>query len=411
MITASAGADGELIERVAKLARGTFAARADRYDRDASFPVEDFADLFRAGLHAAATPQSHGGQGLGPGAGLYTLWMMTKELAKADMALARCWEGHVNSQMLLSALGDEGQKSRWFPGIVERGEIWAAWSGEPQARIPGQKARFGTTVHPAKGGYIISGTKVFATSARSARWAILLVNTHGPGGARHSSAADGLLLLACDLTDPSVRFDESWWDPIGMRGTVSYLVHFDHTFIPQENQLGQAGQYLHEGWQARFSPHYGATFLGGAEAAYEYALDYIRVQDKASDPYVQHRVATMVLNLESSHLWLRRVADLWQADRPAEARSAGNRTRYLLEAWATDTVQQALHACGARGLIRPSPLERIYRDLSFYVLHDNSDQVLATIGREILGQAHDASFFNPPPSPTPGDATNQESGS
>ena len=410
MITASLGADGELIERVAKLRAETFADRAVRYDRDASFPGEDFADLLRAGLHAPATPRSHGGQGLGPSTGLYTLWMMTKELAKADMALARCWEGHVNSQMLLNALGDEEQKSRWFPGIVERGEIWAAWSGEPQSRVPGQKARFGTIVHPAKGGYLISGTKVFATSARSARWAILLVNTHGPGGARHSTAADGVLLLACDLTDPSVRFDESWWDPIGMRGTVSYLVHFDRTFIPRENQLGQAGQYLHEGWQARFSPHYGATFLGGAEGAFEYTLEYIRVQDKASDPYVQHRVATMALNLESAHLWLRRVADLWQADRPIEAKSAGNRARYLLEAWATDTVSQALHACGARGLIRPSPLERIYRDLSFYVLHDNSDQVLATIGREILGLPHDASFFNRPPDPTRGDATNQGSG-
>jgi alkylation response protein AidB-like acyl-CoA dehydrogenase len=104
----------------------------------------------------------------------------------------------------------------------------------------------------------------------------------------------------------------------------------------------------------------------------------------------------MSLNLESAHLWLRQVAVLWEASRPAEAKGAGNRARYLLEAWATDTVQQAVHACGARGLIRPSPLERIYRDLSFYVLHDNSDQVLATIGREILGQPHDASFFNRP---------------
>ena len=136
---------------MASLARGTFAARADRYDRDASFPAEDFADLYRAGLHAPAAPRSHGGLGLGPEVGLYTLWMMTKELARADMALARCWEGHVNSQILLNALGDERQKDRWFQGIVERGEIWAAWSGEPQARIPGQKARFGTTVRPAKG--------------------------------------------------------------------------------------------------------------------------------------------------------------------------------------------------------------------------------------------------------------------
>ena len=32
--------------------------------------------------------------------------MMTVELARADMSLARCWEGHVNSQVLLAALGN-----------------------------------------------------------------------------------------------------------------------------------------------------------------------------------------------------------------------------------------------------------------------------------------------------------------
>jgi alkylation response protein AidB-like acyl-CoA dehydrogenase len=403
MSAAPVDADGVLVGRAAGLAHGRFADRADRYDREASFPAEDFADLFHAGLHSAAVPRSHGGHGLGPDAGLFTLWMITKELAKADMALARCWEGHVNSQMLLTALGDARQKDRWFEGIVERGEIWAAWSGEPQSRIPGQTARFGTNVREVPGGYQVDGTKIFATSAPAARWAILLVNLDGPGGARHSQAADGLLLLACDLTDPSVRFDENWWDPIGMRGTVSYLARFEQTFIPKEYRIGEPGQYLREGWQSRFSPHYGATFLGGAERAYEYALAYIQAQDKAGDPYVQHRVATMALNLESAHLWLRRVADLWDAGRAEEARSAGNRARYLLGEWATDTVQQALHACGARALIRPSPLERIYRDLSFYGLHDNSDLVLATIGREVLGLPHDASFFNSAPGPVRAD--------
>ena len=116
-----------------------FPARADRYDRDASFPAEDFADLYRAGLHVPAAPRSHGGLGLGPQVGLFTLWMMTKELARADMALARCWEGHVDFEILLNALGNERQKDRWFQGIVERGEIWAAWSGEPQAVHPRTK--------------------------------------------------------------------------------------------------------------------------------------------------------------------------------------------------------------------------------------------------------------------------------
>jgi hypothetical protein len=33
--------------------------------------------------------------------------------------------------------------------------------------------------------------------------------------------------------------------------------------------------------------------------------------------------------------------------------------------------------------------------LSFYVRHDNDDHILATIGKEALGQAHDPSFYKP----------------
>jgi alkylation response protein AidB-like acyl-CoA dehydrogenase len=306
--------------------------------------------------------------------------------------------------VLLAALGDGPQKARWFEGIVRRGELWVAWSGEPQARVPGRASKFGTTVREVEGGYVVEGTKAFATGAGHARRAILLVNLHGPGGARHAageSSADGLLLLACDLADRSVSFDPAWWDPIGMRGTVSHVARFDRTFIPAEDRLGPPGAYLREGWQTRFSPHYGATFLGGAEAAYDYAREYVRVQGRAGDPYVQHRVATMALNVESAHLWLRHVAGLWGSGRRAEAKAAGNSARYLLERWATETVENALHTCGARALIRPSPLERILRDLSFYVRHDNADHVLATVGRALLGQPHEASFFTPDPGRDP----------
>src|SRR5262249_34992046 len=251
----------DLIGRVSELARGPFADRADQYDRTAAFPAEDFQDLFRAGLHAPAVPRSYGGHGLAPQGGVLALWWLPRELAKGDMALARCWEGHVNAQVLLAAMADPAQQARWFEGIVGRGEIWAAWSGEPQSRVPGQQAAFGTTLRKVDGGYEIEGCKAFATSAVGARWAILLVNEHGPGGAGPAGprAAEGVLLRAGDLTDPSVSFDPSWWDPIGMRATVSHRARFDRTFIPAENLIGQPGQYLRDQWQACFSPHYGAT--------------------------------------------------------------------------------------------------------------------------------------------------------
>ena len=385
-----------LVERVAELARERLAPRAAHYDRTASFPAEDFADLFAAGLLGAAVPREHGGLGVGPLRGdAFTLWMMTKELAKADLSLARCWEGHANSLVLIDALGSEEQRRRWFAGVIERGEKWVAWSGEPQAPAPGEVVRFGTRVTAVPGGYVVDGSKAFSTSAGGAQWAILLVNTGGPGGARHAASPETLLLLACDLADPSVEIDRSWWDPIGMRATVSHLVRFTRTFIPESQRIGEPGCYLRDGWQTAFIPHYAASFLGAAEAAYDQALIYLTAQGKGEDPYVQQRVARMSIHVETAHLWLRHVARMWDDGRRQEAQLAGSRARHLIEHLAEETVGHAIRACGARMLMRPNPVERIYRDLSLYIRHDNDDHILATIGKALLGQGFDPSFYKP----------------
>lgn len=373
-----------------------FGRRAAEYDRTATFPAADFDDLFAAGLHAPTVPRSHGGLGLGPIHGdTYGLWQMTRQLAAADLSLARCWEGHANSLVLIDALGSESQKARWFDGVVRQGEKWVAWSGEPSAPKPGEARRFGTTVRREGDGWVVDGTKVFATSATGADWAILLVDTAGPGGARNSASGDGVLMLACELSDPSVSVDGSWWDPIGMRATVSHLVRFDRTYIPDAQRIGEAGDYLRQGWQTAFIPHYAASFLGAAEAAYRYALDYVTRQGKTTDPYVQQRVGAMAVAVETGQLWLKHVADLWDSGQWAEARPAGSRARHLVEHLALDTVDHCVRACGARSLVKPSPVERIQRDLSFYVRHDNDDHILATIGRAALGEPHDASFYKP----------------
>jgi alkylation response protein AidB-like acyl-CoA dehydrogenase len=392
-------AQRELIDRVSTLAREKFAPRASEYDRTATFPAEDFEDLFRAGLHAPAVPKEHGGLGLGPYRDdVFTLWMMTREIAKVDLSLARCWEGHVNSLVLLDGMTTEEQKTRWFRGVVELGEKWVAWSGEPQARKPGELVRFGTSLERVDGGNVINGNKVFATSAGGAQWAILLVNSAGPGGVRHaaeSAASDTQLMMACNLSDPTVEIDTAWWDPMGMRATASHLVRFHNTFIPDSDLIGYPGQYLKEGWQTCFIPHYAATFLGAAEAAYDYGFEYVTTQNKIADPYVQHHIGQMSVNVETGYLWLRHVARLWETRRYAEAQIAGSRARHVVEHLAEDTVKHCIRACGARSLIRPSVLERIYRDLSFYVRHDNDDHILAMIGKSVLGLGHDPSFYKP----------------
>ncbi|HEX6160042.1 MAG TPA: acyl-CoA dehydrogenase family protein [Thermoanaerobaculia bacterium] len=387
----------DLVAAVRALAREKIAPRAAHYDATATFPHDDVRDLFEAGLLGACIPREAGGLGLGPFRGdVFTLWMLTKEIARADLSFARCWEGHVNSLVIIDGMGTPEQKSRWFEGVLDRGETWVAWSGEPQTRAPGETARFGTYAERVEGGWRLTGNKAFATSAGGARWAILLVNTEGPGGARHATGdVDHLLLMACDLTDPTISVDGSWWDPIGMRATVSHAVRFDGTFIPDQNLIGEPGQYLRESWQTCFAPQYGASFLGAAEAAFDYAIEAIRQGKKDGDPYIQHHVAKMAVNLDTGHLWLRHAAMLWESGRTEEAQVAGNRVRHLLEHLSVETVDHCIRACGARSLNRPSPIERIWRDLSIYVRHDNDDHVLATIGKQILGRSFDVSFYKP----------------
>ena len=82
-----------------------------------------------------------------------------------------------------------------------------------------------------------------------------------------------------------------------MRATVSHLVRFQQTFIPDTHLIGAPGEYFKGGWQTCFTPHYAASFLGAAEAAYTYALEYLTTQNKGDDPYVQQHISACTLHI------------------------------------------------------------------------------------------------------------------
>ncbi|WDE01622.1 acyl-CoA dehydrogenase family protein [Thalassomonas actiniarum] len=386
---------GAMITALESLSQEVFSQRARDYDLQARFPAENFTDLFHINALAAPVAPGFGGLGFAPEYGnVNALWQMTRAIAKADLSFARCWEGHNNALMLIDKLAKTEQKQRWFSEVMQKGHRWAAWSGEPQTKLPHQQYSIGTRIEKQDSGYVINGNKVFATSAVGANRAILLVSLAGPGGAREiSDGENNLLMLACDLSDPSISFDGDWWDPIGMRSTVSYKVNFDNTFIPAKDCIGEIGEFLTQDMQSRFTPHYGVSFLGALDAAYEYALNIVNSQQRQQDPYVQQHIARVKLNIDTLSLWMNQVASSLDHQQFDSAREQGAQFRYLAEQLAQEGVALCIKICGARALNKPSVLERIYRDLSIYVQHDNADHILATIGRRALGVKVDNAFF------------------
>jgi hypothetical protein len=75
----------ELIALARRLARERFAPRADRHDRDASFPFDDYADLRTGGLLGLCVPERYGGLG----ADYETYCLAAEQLAQGN-----CPHGH-----------------------------------------------------------------------------------------------------------------------------------------------------------------------------------------------------------------------------------------------------------------------------------------------------------------------------
>ena len=128
-----------------------FAARAERFDREASFPFENYADLRAAGLLALCVPESFGGMG----ADLKTYALVSATLGKYCGATALTFNMHACSTLWPGILADDLDMTReqraeharhralHFDRVVKQGAIYAQPFSEGSAAAAG-KAPFGT---------------------------------------------------------------------------------------------------------------------------------------------------------------------------------------------------------------------------------------------------------------------------
>ena len=121
----------ELIELAATLGREKFAPRAARYDREASFPFENYDDLRQAGLLKICVPRVYGGLG----ADFATYVMVAAEIGRHCGATALSYNMHVSSCMWSGFIADalemtpeqradhEAHRRIHYANIVEHGLV------------------------------------------------------------------------------------------------------------------------------------------------------------------------------------------------------------------------------------------------------------------------------------------------
>src|SRR5512134_749119 len=222
-----------------------FAERAERYDREASFPFENYAELRAAGLLALCVPERFGGLG----ADLKTYSLVSATLGKYCGATALTFNMHACSTLWPGVLADdldmtaaqraehEGHRAVHFDRVVKHGAVYAQPFSEGSAAAAG-KAPFGTTAAKVEGGWVVNGKKIFASLAGAADYYGVLCTEDKPERSMRDT-----LYIAVPKDAPGVAIVGDW-DPLGMRGTVSRTLVMKDVFVPDSAQLMPRGLYF-----------------------------------------------------------------------------------------------------------------------------------------------------------------------
>src|SRR5260370_28643521 len=285
-----------LVDQVAELARTRFAPRAAETDIDAAFPIENYRDLHAAGLLGLTAPEEFGGVDADPLT--YALCMV--ELAKGCSATALTFNMHSTVMSIVNTIASDAQKRRFFKGVVEDGTLVASLGSEPGSSFRDLYV-VQTRFEPVDGGYRVKGAKHFCSIGDSADVYAVIGLIEGT-----TTARDGLLCALIQHDAGGISVDPTW-DAVGMRATRSDTIHFD-TLVTQADVLGGPGAYL-KADLAGFGLGYAAVYLGIAEAAFEYILEYARTKvlkpatsPMSHHPLVQRTIAQMATRLPAGRL-------------------------------------------------------------------------------------------------------------
>jgi alkylation response protein AidB-like acyl-CoA dehydrogenase len=388
----------ELIGLAAALGREKFAPRAARWDREASFPFDNYADLRAAGLLGICVPKAQGGLG----GDFATYVMVAAELGRHCGSTALSFNMHVCSTMWSGFIADALDmtpaqradhariRAMHYGRIVTDGHVYSQPFSEGGAAAAG-KAPWGTRALKVKGGYRVSGRKIFASLSGAADvYGVLctLETEEGAGGTLRDSL---YLAVPADAAGVAVSGD---WDPLGMRGTVSRTLTFDDVLVPDEARLMPEGLYFQA---AQRYPHMFATlsptYMGIAQAAYDFTVSYLRGEVPGTPPVKrrmyptkQIAVAQMRVTLEQTRALFLQTAREARVDPDKDARMRLYAAHYTIMENANALCALAVRTCGGQSMLKSLPLERLYRDsrCGSLMLPWTAELCIDRLGRECL---------------------------
>ncbi|PYZ96839.1 acyl-CoA dehydrogenase [Alteribacter lacisalsi] len=359
-----------------------FKERAAEYDRNASFPFDNFADLKKAGFFTLTVPESFGGQG----GSLYDYLLVQEKIAEGDAATALSLGWHNG---LVMQLRDTG---KWEPEmfeaicreIVKDGVLINSAATEPATGSPARGGKPETRAKRLRdGGYEISGKKTFTSLAPILDYFIVTATVEETG-------ETGEFKIPRESRGLSI---EETWNTLGMRATRSDDLILDRVKINAEDYVAKR-QPGHgrgpQGWLL----HIPACYIGVAKAARNDAVAYAETYQPNSlnhpikeVPEVRRKTAEMDLKLMQARHFMYHVAKLWDdfPERRGELGAELAAVKTTATNAAVEVVDLAMRIVGGQSLMKSMPFERYYRDVRAGLHNPPSDDITTNV---LAGRAY-----------------------
>lgn len=352
-------------------------------DRAGGFPEEFYRRVAEGGWLGIAMPESYGGAGLG----VLEAALMMQTIAETGGGMAAASSIHMNIFGLnpVVVFGTEEQKRRALPPLIA-GKVKACFAvTEPDAGLNTTKL----TTRAIRDGdrYLVSGRKVWISTAQVADYMLLLARTTPIEQVKKPT--EGLSLFYTKLDRNYVDVREI--DKMGRKAVDSNELFIDELPVPAHDRIGEEGRGFHYILHG-MNPErvlVAAEALGIGLAALNRAAKYARERVVFGRPIgqnqgIQHPLAISWAELEAAELMTYRAASLYDSAQPCG--SYANAAKYLAAEAAVKACETAILTHGGFGYAREYHVERYLREAMITRIAPVSPHlILCNIAEKVLG--------------------------
>ncbi len=362
-------------DTVRRLAHERVEPRAAEIDASGAYPLDVYQLFQEYGLLGLAMPEAYGGGG----ADLLTLAIAIEEVARVCATSSLIIAAQHLGAMPLMLAGTPAQKERFLLPIAS-GEHMAAFAlTEPEAGSDAAAARTRAEPEPG-GGYSLTGQKVFITNGGLADTTVVFAAT----GDRTGAAAMSAFVVDKDMPGFSVGRVEK---KLGIRGSQTAELRFDHVHLEADRLLGQEGDGFKIAMRTLDRTRLGiaAQALGIAQGAFDLAFAHVRGRrqfGRALTEFqgLQWTLADLALQIEASRQLLYRASEVVeQAGFAIDSSREVTRLSAMAKLQCSDTAMrvttEAVQLFGGYGYIEDYPVARMMRDAKITQIYEGTNQV------------------------------------